>query len=392
MTTTPDDPEPRAESVVRTAQHAAMPSMQLLRSLTDEHVLTAVIEHGRLTRAEISATTGISKPTISESVRRLAAADILVDTGERTTGRGRVGSYYTLSDSVGTALVVSIRPDGVRAEAVDPFGRTRSESVVALDPGAGHDEAARALARAARDVATGAGHVRLAVVSAADPVDRATGRLVQLPDAPFLVGDLDPVSVLSPMVSGPVLVDNDVNWAARAERDAHPERLDDFVYLHLGEGLGCAVVVDGDVIRGHGGLAGEIAHLVTIGPEGRAMPLTELFAGLGLRRSGTTAIDVDRLISGLDQRQPEGLTTLQTLARALSGVVAAAVALTDPEQVVLGGPWGRDPRVQDAVTAYLETTPRPVTVRASAQTAPSDHQGARLRGLSELRTSIATDT
>ena len=122
------------------------------------------------------------------------------------------------------------------------------------------------------------------------------------------------------------------------------------------------------------------------------MPLTELFAGLGLRRSGTTAIDVDRLVSGLDQRQPEGLTTLQTLARALSGVVAAAVALTDPEQVVLGGPWGRDPRVQDAVTAYLETTPRPVTVRASAQTAPSDHQGARLRGLSELRTSIATDT
>jgi hypothetical protein len=29
---------------------------------------------------------------------------------------------------------------------------------------------------------------RLAVVSAADPVDRATGRLVHLPDSPFLLG------------------------------------------------------------------------------------------------------------------------------------------------------------------------------------------------------------
>ena len=37
------------------------------------------------------------------------------------------------------------------------------------------------------------------------------------PDAPFLVGDLDPASLLAAAVDGPVLVDNDVNWAARAE-------------------------------------------------------------------------------------------------------------------------------------------------------------------------------
>ncbi len=49
--------------------------------------------------------------------------------------------------------------------------------------------------------------VRLAVVSAADPVDRASG------------------------------------W--------------------LGEGLGCAVVADGEVRRGHGGIPREIAHRVT---------------------------------------------------------------------------------------------------------------------------------
>ena len=65
----------------------------------------------------------------------------------------------------------------------------------------------------------------------------------------------------------------------------------DFVYLFLGEGLGCAVVSDGEVRRGHAGLAGEIAHVVTAGPDGVAMPLTEVFAALGLRRPG---IDRDR--------------------------------------------------------------------------------------------------
>ena len=81
-----------------------------------------------------------------------------------------------------------------------------------------------------------------------------------------------------------------------------------------------------------------------------------------------------------------------TLARPLSGVAAAAVALTDPEQTVLGGPWGRDPRVREGAWAFLETTPRPVTVRATTQADLPDHQGARMHGLSELRTSIATQT
>jgi hypothetical protein len=120
---------------------------------------------------------------------------------------------------------------------------------------------------------------RLAVVSAADPVDRSTGRLVHLPDAPFLLGELDPARILAPHVDGPVTVDNDVNWAAQAERDhARAAALDDFAYLFLGEGLGCAVVSDGRVRRGHAGLAGEIAHLITVGPRGQALPFIEVFS------------------------------------------------------------------------------------------------------------------
>jgi len=60
---------------------SAKPSLDLLRSLTEEHVLRALMDHRRLTRAEIAAVTGISKPTISEGVRRLVEAGLVVDTG-----------------------------------------------------------------------------------------------------------------------------------------------------------------------------------------------------------------------------------------------------------------------------------------------------------------------
>src|SRR5437868_291770 len=82
----------------------------------------------------------------------------------------------------------------------------------------------------------------------------------------------DPRAVLAQLVDGPVTVDNDVNWAARAEHShGRAAGTRDFVYLFLGEGLGCAVLTDGDVRRGHAGLAGEIAHVVTVGPRGVAM-------------------------------------------------------------------------------------------------------------------------
>src|ERR671914_2014893 len=266
----------------------AKPSLELLRSLSDEHVLRELMSRPQATRAEIAAATGLSKPTVSESVRRLSAAGVVVDTGERTTGPGRIGTYYALPATTGCALVVSIAPEGIVAEIVDVYGDVvaQSRAPVTRSPGAGR--VASTLRGVVAEVAgRSPGPIRVAVVSAADPVDRQTGRLVELPDAPFLVGALDAPAVLAEAVDGPVIVDNDVNWMARAER-GHA----DFVYVYLGEGVGCAVVSDGEVLRGHAGLAGEIAHVVTAGPGGEAMRLMEVFAALGLHRPGSTAIDV----------------------------------------------------------------------------------------------------
>src|SRR3954468_18045370 len=367
----------------------AKPSLELLRSLTDEHVLRALIAERRLTRAEIAARTGISKPTVSESARRLTEAGLLRDTGERTTGRGRVGTYYALAEDLGFALVVGIAPEGVVAEAVDVHGEVIAREVEEVGRPAHPDDVAQALrAVAERARRGGSGPARMAVVSAADPVDRGSGRLVHLPDAPFLVGELSPVEVLAPLVAGPITVDNDINWAARAERAAaDPGELDDFAYLYLGEGLGCAVVADGEVRRGHGGLAGEIAHVLTRGAGARAVAFTEVFAQLGLRQPDSTAIDVPAMLGLLDG-SPPAQDARAALAEAIGGVVAALVALSDPAAVVLGGTWGNHPALFPSVTAELAGLPRHVAVLGAQVTAEPSLTGARDQALRELRAVI----
>jgi predicted NBD/HSP70 family sugar kinase len=371
----------------------AKPSLELLRSLSDEHVLRELIQARQLTRADLAARTGLSKPTVGESVRRLAEAGLVADTGERTPGgrgRGRVGTYYALAKDAGTALVVSIAPDGVVAETVNAWGDTvaRAERMISR-PARPAQVAAALRAAATRAQQDGGVITRLAVVSAADPVERGTGRMIQLPGAPFLLGELSPVEVLAPQVSGPVVVDNDVNWAAQAEREhGSAAQLDDFAYVFLGEGLGCAVVSDGEVRRGHLGLAGEIAHLVTVGPHGQATHLIEVFADLGLRQAGSTAIDVDRLLSVATGPGPEAEAVREVLAGAISGVLAALVALADPGLVIIGGSWGRHHVIIDAISAAFARLPRHVPVRAAELTDQPSLAGARSDALGRLRATI----
>ena len=361
----------------------AKPSLELLRSLTDEHVLRALMDHPRLTRAEIATHTGLSKPTASESARRLTEAGLLRDTGERTTGRGRIGSYYALAADLGIALAVDITPMAVVVEAVNVYGHTVTRVERPLTRPTNPADVADALRTGARDAATE--RVHLAVVSAADPVDRVTGRLVHLPDAPFLVGELAPADILATLVHGPVETDNDVNWAARAEQSlAGDGALADFAYLYLGEGLGCALVSDGEVRRGHHGLSGEIAHLLTTGPDGLAMPFTQVFAELGLRRRGTTAIDDRRLLRVLDDQD----TTREWLARAIAGVVAALIALADPEVVVLGGSWGTHPILRQAIDTHVALLPRSAALRPAAVLDQPALTGARQRAIHHLRDTI----
>jgi predicted NBD/HSP70 family sugar kinase len=372
----------------------AKPSLELLRSLTDEHVLSALISERRLTRAELATRTGISKPTVSDSVRRLTAAGLLRDTGERTTGRGGVGSYYALSERLGSALVVSIAPDGIVAETVDVHGEVISREHESVPRSARPVRIARALhAVAERAQSATSARSRLAVVSAADPVDRSSGRLVQLPDSPFLIGDLDPVGVLAELVDGPVTVDNDVHWAARAERHAaRPGTLDDFAYLYLGDGLGCAIVADGDVRRGHRGFAGEIAHVLTYGPGGRAVHFIDVFAELGLRRQGSTAVDTEALLSVVQKQTARARTIQGAIAGAVCGVLTALVTVSDPQRVVIGGTWGVHAAVLDRIIDEFARQPRHVPVQATQLTDEPSLRGARERGLRDLRAAILAST
>ena len=224
---------------------------------------------------------------------------------------------------------MSVAPEGVVAEVVDARGRVLARGEAAVTRPARPRQVASAVRLAGREVAGQApSPVRLAMVSAADPVDRASGRLVHLPGAPFLVGELFPADLLAEACTGR-------SWwittstGRRGPSATPPGRAwTDVVYLYLGEGLGGAVISDGEVRRGGSGIAGEVAHMITAGPDGAAMRFIDVFGALGLRHPESTAIDVGALDAAIGDAS--GGKVLGALARAIGGVLSSVVALCDP--------------------------------------------------------------
>lgn len=376
-----------------TASEPERPTAELLRRLTDRRVFEQLLAAESLTRAEIAARTGISKPTISESVRRMTDAGLVVETGRQVGGRGRAGTYCRLRTDHAAALAVSLGPDGVVADTFDLRNQPLAHAERPVRAPVDDAEVRPILLAAVADVrGETEGAVRSCVVSMAGPVDRQTGRLAPSAYAPFLVGRFAPAEVLADL-SVAVEVDNDVNWAALAERElGNATDLDDFTLCYLGEGIGGAVVIGGSVVRGSRGLAGELAHARTTGPGGRSLRLFECLAAWDLLVPGSTAIDVRRVRGVLADGSAADRRRAGEIAGAVAGVISSVIALLDPQGVLVGGPWGSAPGFLDLVADRVASSADGTLVlRPTALTEAPYREGVRLRAVAAARQAVADD-
>jgi glucokinase len=182
-------------------------------------------------------------------------------------------------------------------------------------------------------------------VSAAGLVDRAGERVrfgAHLPwrDAP--VRDR-----LARLVGAPVVLDNDANCATHAELVAGALRgISSAVLLTVGTGIGGAVVLGGQVVRGANGMAGEFGHVQVV-PDGLACECglrgcwEQYCSGRALERVMRVALgshlDGPEVAELARSGHPRALQAFATVGTWLGVGIAGLVSAYDPERVVVGG-------------------------------------------------------
>lgn len=344
---------------------------------SDAAFLDLLLERGQLSRADVAGATTMSKPTASEAASRLIAAGLVTELGPAQGRRGRAPQLYELNPAFGTALAIIARSDRLEMLTVNLRGETGMHVQLPLAPDLSPGEFGALLDQHATELLEAApGPCRAIVVSLAVPVDPRTRQPVPQPESPFPAAQLDVLALAQRHTTGAIAVDNDVNWSAVAAC-AHEVALSSglVLHIHLGHGLGGAISVDGRVLPGRRGAIGELGRMRAGGRS-----VTQRLGSLGMLQEHGYSIDVDAGAAALSGSDSE-------MREILAEMVANAIILTDPEQVVFSGPLIRDRRALAGLTArvahLLDAEAPPTTVLTWGNRAPA--VGARAAAIDLLR-------
>lgn len=352
-------------------------------------VLRLIWDAERISRAEIARVASLSRSTVSEIVEMLLATRLVAEAGVGASRGGRRPIVLEFQDDAGRILGIDMGASHVSVIVTDLRGRVlaaeRAAHPVQSDP-----EGTRRLIRAQVDAC-------LATIGG-DPRSRLIGIGVAVP-SPVDVRHADRLSPIAmPAWEGrhgldelladlavPVLVDNDANLGALAERWwGAAQGLDHFAYIKIATGIGAGHVIDGRIHRGASGVGGEIGH-VAIDPRGETCNcgnrgcLTTFVGGpaiearmLALRAVYPQSVlaagapSIARLEEAARQDDPLALQVIHEIAEHLGIAIAGMLNLMNPAAVILGG---RLASVGEKLIAPLRATAlRRTFVAAAAST------------------------
>ncbi|MBD5356421.1 MAG: ROK family protein [Bacteroides sp.] len=207
-----------------------------------------------------------------------------------------------------------------------------------------------------------------------DAEDKIYGIGIGAPNANYYTGEIQnppnlpwgPIIPLAEKVSKafngiPVSITNDANAAALGEMTYGAARgMKDFIMITLGTGVGSGIVVNGQVVYGHDGFAGELGHLVVKRNNGRVCGcgrtgcLEAYCSATGVARTAREFLEVRSEPSVLRNLQIEDITSKDVYDAAMAGdklakdifeytgtilgqTFADMVAFTSPQAIILFG-------------------------------------------------------
>lgn len=233
----------------------------------------------------------------------------------------------------------------ILAAVVDGSGAAvRSASGATPSPAEGADALERALASVVERATGGLRPGRVGVAAAAF-VDAGRRRAAY---APHLAWRGEPVAErLAERLGAPVLLENDATCAAWAESALGAARgASSSVTVTVGTGIGGGIVLDGVLVRGANGMAGEFGHTV-VDPDGQACACGNrgcwetVASGAALLRAAVTAGGRHRsgheVTAAARAGDPSALAAFDEVGRWLGRGLADLVAVLDPEVVAVGG-------------------------------------------------------
>jgi predicted NBD/HSP70 family sugar kinase len=312
-------------------------------------VLRLLLDGRPRTRAELIDLSGLARSTVTGRIEELLAAGFVVPSGEAASTGGRPPARFRFNPTARLVLAADVGATHLSVALTDLNGMIIDSTTTALNIAEGPEIVLATLAATGRDLLAAASRslddLAGTGLGLPGPVEHLTGRPNHPPIMPGW-DSYDVVERLSRDLSGPVLVDNDVNIMALGEHATEYTDVEHLLFVKVATGIGAGVISGGRLHRGAQGAAGDIGHIQAPGHTelcrcGNIGCLEAVASAAAiaaqLQDQGVEALTSQDVVTLVRSGNPAATRAVRQAGREIGTVLAACVSLLNPTAIVVGG-------------------------------------------------------
>ncbi len=234
------------------------------RDINRRIVLNLIRKHQPISRADLARHSGLQRSTVSLIAEELIAERWVTEGALGHLPRGRKPTYLHVNGQRAGIIGINIRPyrTTIALAALDTHFITQESMQTGDDP----DRFVTDLVERIRNLMKGHPEITYEGIGVALPgrVDSSSNRLVFAPNLGW--NSLDLKGPLERATGLPVQLENAANACALDEfwSGRHSESVRNLVAVTISEGIGVGMILNGQLVSGSSGLAGEFGHVTIL--------------------------------------------------------------------------------------------------------------------------------
>jgi predicted NBD/HSP70 family sugar kinase len=313
-------------------------------------LLQLIREGDGTTRADLARRTGLARSTITQRLERLQGLGLLKEVAGAASTGGRPPMRLVFNEDAAVVLAADLGATHSRLAVTNLGGEVlasdRGDIEIADGPEVVLEWVEKRFKALLAEAGAKKGSVAGIGIGVPGPVEHSTG----LPRNPPIMPGWDGFPIperFAERFGAPVLVDNDVNIMALGEHWSHWRETEHLLFVKVGTGIGCGIVLDGQVHRGADGAAGDLGHVrIPVDEDvicscGNVNCLEALAGGGAMARKlgaeGVEVRDSRALVDLTRAGLPAAVQLVRHSGRLIGEVLAAAVNFYNPSVIVVGG-------------------------------------------------------
>ncbi|MFF2050504.1 ROK family protein [Leifsonia sp. NPDC058194] len=324
----------------------------LLQSSSDAatRVFSTILTRSPISRIDVARLTGLSQAAVTKAVAPLVAAGLVNDSRDPTlTGLpGRPVSPVAVVPDAVVAIGVKVNADELIGVATDLTTRTIASERVPLtshEPAHVVDAIVELCGRLRATIGDLGARLAAVGIAVSGDVDSETG--VVRDSALMGWRGVALGTELAERLHQPVVVENDVRALTIGEHwFGVGLGTGSFAIVTIGRGIGSGLHLNGEVVEGAYGVAGEIGHLPLTSPDhtcacGRRGCVEAVAATSAIVEAVQAAhgrpVSIDEAVALGRAGDPAAVSAFAEAGHVIGAAIASLVNLVGPELVIIGG-------------------------------------------------------